>query len=133
MAGKKVRSIKGDIVDFDLMKIKQNMEQRDKPDSVELREKYIDIRRRRNPRRNVSDLVNEQRQNQNDAREGIERSKRERLEREKAEQDTEAVETVETVETETVETVETVEAESVNDEPDATPDVTKARSPRKKL
>ncbi len=75
MAKKGVRSIRGEIVDFDLLKVKQQIEDRKKPDSVELREKYIDIRRRRNPRRNVSDLVNEQRQNEQDARDRIRKSK----------------------------------------------------------
>jgi len=68
----RTQSIKGETVDFDLMRIKNSMENRDKPDSAELREKYIDIRRRRNPRRNVADLVNEQRLNQEDARAKIE-------------------------------------------------------------
>ena len=71
----KARSIKGEVVDFDLMKIKRNMENRNKPDSVELREKYIDIRRRRNPRRNVADLENEQRANEADARGKIRQSR----------------------------------------------------------
>lgn len=71
----KVRSIRGVVVDFDLLKVKQAMENREKPDSVELREKYIDIRRRRNPRRNVADLVNEQKRNEEDAREKIRLSK----------------------------------------------------------
>jgi hypothetical protein len=75
MAKKGVRSIRGEVVDFDLLKVKQQIEDRKKPDSVELREKYIDIRRRRNPRRNVSDLVNEQRQNEQDARDRIRKSK----------------------------------------------------------
>ena len=68
---KKVRSIKGELVDFDLLRVKQQIEGRDKPDSVEMREKYIDIRRSRN----VADLVNEQRQNEQDAREKIRKSK----------------------------------------------------------
>ncbi len=75
MAERKVRSIRGELVDFDLLRVKQTIENRNKPDSVEMREKYIDIRRRRNPRRNVADLVDEQRQNEQDAREKIERSR----------------------------------------------------------
>lgn len=71
----KTRSIKGEIVDFDLLKVKRRMENRDKPDSVQMREEYIEIRRRRNPRRNVSDLVSEQRQNEAVAREKIQQSK----------------------------------------------------------
>lgn len=79
MANKKMRSIRGELVDFDLLKVKSTIENRDKPDSVEMREKYIDIRRRRNPRRNVADLVDEQRQNEQDAREKIQKSKEARV------------------------------------------------------
>lgn len=62
----KTRSIKGEIVDFDLLKIKQNMERKDKPEDVAMRERHIDIKRRRNPRRNVSDLIVEQERNRDD-------------------------------------------------------------------
>lgn len=75
MGNKKVKSALGEIVDFDLLKIKKNIENRVKPDSVEMREKYIDIRRRRNPRRNVSDLLREQNKNKMDAQERIQQSK----------------------------------------------------------
>ena len=79
MAKRKARSIRGEVVDFDLLKVKQSIEGRRKPESAELREKYLDIRRRRNPRRNVSDLVREQNQNAADARDKIEQSKRNAL------------------------------------------------------
>lgn len=62
----KTRSIKGEIVDFDLLKIKQNMEKKDKPEDVAMRERHIDIKRRRNPRRSVSDLIVEQEKNRDD-------------------------------------------------------------------
>ena len=107
----RTQSIKGETVDFDLMRIKSSMENRDKPDSAELREKYIDIRRRRNPRRNVADLVNEQRLNQEDAREKIE------LGRKRA---AEAV--TEVHETQPV-TVEPVTVEPVTVEPVTVPEV----------
>ncbi len=71
----KKMSMRGQTVDFDLMKVKQQMADSDKPNSVELREKYINIRRRRNPRRNVSDLISEQQINTDDAREKIRQSK----------------------------------------------------------
>jgi hypothetical protein len=77
---RKVTSILGETVDFDLMKVKRNIENRDKPDAVEMREKYIDIRRRRNPRRNVADLVTEQRSNESDARDKIQQSKKNKAE-----------------------------------------------------
>ena len=83
MAKKKiVRSIQGAEVDFDLMKVKQSMLNRDKPNGVEVREQYIDIRRRRNPRRNVADLEREQLANVEDARVKIEQSKKNRIEAE---------------------------------------------------
>jgi hypothetical protein len=77
---RKVSSALGETVDFDLMRVKQNIENRDKPDGVEMREKYIDIRRRRNPRRNVADLVTEQRSNETDARDKIQQSKKNKQE-----------------------------------------------------
>lgn len=67
----KTRSIRGEVVDFDLLKLKSKMEKTDKPDEVEMREKYIDIKRRRNPRRSVSDLVKEQSRNEQDVREKL--------------------------------------------------------------
>jgi|AntRauTorcE11897_2_1112592.scaffolds.fasta_scaffold00046_21 hypothetical protein len=79
---RKSQSIRGQSVDFDLLRVKAAIETNDKPDSVEMREKYIDIRRRRNPRRNVSDLENEQRGNESDAREKIQKSREARLQRE---------------------------------------------------
>jgi hypothetical protein len=77
-----VRSIQGSEVDFDLMKVKQSMLNRDKPNGVEVREQYIDIRRRRNPRRNVADLEREQQANVEDARAKIQQSKQNRIEAE---------------------------------------------------
>lgn len=71
----KTRSIRGEIVDFDILKVKQQMEKRDKPNDVEMREKYIDIKKRRNPRRSVSDLVKEQNRNELDVREKLRAAK----------------------------------------------------------
>lgn len=68
---RKTRSMRGETVDFDLLKIKQKIQSREKPDEVERREQYIDIRRRRNPRRNVADLIADQERNENDAAEKI--------------------------------------------------------------
>jgi hypothetical protein len=65
----RVRSIKGEIVDFDFMRTKKKMEDRSKSKEVEMRENYVDIkRRRRNPYRNVAELVEEQRKNEDDVR-----------------------------------------------------------------
>ena len=132
MANKKrVRSAQGEIVDFDLMRVKAKMENRDKPDSVEMREKYIDIRRRRNPRRNVSDLVNEQRANAEDAREKIAQSKRnrERAEAEAAKAAPEATAEI------TVDDIVDgkVETPTVQREPEVTPEPEATKAARKKI
>ena len=109
MAQKKiVKSIKGDEVDFDLMRVKAKIGSREKPDSVKMREQYIDIRRRRNPRRNVADLEREQAENVADARAKIQQSKENRIKAEEAAaQEGEAVAVEETP---TVETVEETQA-----------------------
>ena len=111
----KSRSIRGEVVDFDLMKVKQKIEPEAKPDDVKMREKYIDIRRRRNPRRNVSDLVNEQRQNELEAREKIAQSKADKEARLAAQ----AVEENDSPDTEV--------------SPEATPTPTAKRTSRKKI
>ena len=67
------------------MKVKKAMLSRDKPTGVEVREQYIDIRRRRNPRRNVADLEREQQANIEDARIKIQQSKKNREEADAAE------------------------------------------------
>ena len=111
----KQRSIRGEIVDFDLMKVKSRIESGSKPNDVEMREKYIDIRRRRNPRRNVSDLVREQQKNANDAREKIRISKENALkakEAAKAEEDEVTVSDVVEVQPTVEETVEATPTET---------------------
>jgi hypothetical protein len=67
--------MRGETVDFDLLKIKQKLQGKDAPDEVEKRGQYIDIRRRRNPRRSVSDLIAEQERNENDVAQRIRDSK----------------------------------------------------------
>ena len=72
---RKTTSMRGENVDFDLLKIRQKLQGADAPDEVEKRGQYIDIRRRRNPRRSVSDLIAEQERNENDAAQKIRDSK----------------------------------------------------------
>lgn len=50
--GKKVRSIKGQIVDFDLIKIKQQIAAQPAPVNVKEREAFIDKKVRRRPKKN---------------------------------------------------------------------------------
>lgn len=95
MAKYRSQSIRGEEVDFDLLKAKQKIESQEKPDSVKMREKYIDVRRRRNPRRNVADLVDEQRENEKDVREKIKKSREARIQRESEE--SEKAQTIEDV------------------------------------
>ena len=71
----KVRSAKGEVVDFDLLKIKNKLQSKDKTSDVQMRERYIEVKRRRNPKRSVSDLVAEQQANEAAFREKMEKSK----------------------------------------------------------
>lgn len=68
----KVRSAKGEVVDFDLLKIKNKLQNKDKTEDVKMRERYIEVKRRRNPKRSVSDLVAEQKANEAAFREKME-------------------------------------------------------------
>lgn len=72
----KVRSIRGEIVDFSLLKMKEQMQESEKPDDVQMREEYVNIKRRRNPRRSVSDLVSEQQKNKSDVKSRLDQQKR---------------------------------------------------------
>ena len=128
---KRSKSIRGETVDFDLMRVKQNIENRDKPDSVEMREKYIDIRRRRNPRRNVGDLVDEQRRNANDARAKIAQSKRNKAAEVEAEEPVKVEESTEITVDDIVEGNVTTPSVQRELEPETTPDATKATSKKK--
>ncbi len=53
---KKVRTAKGQIIDFDLLKIKEQMESAPKPDNVKLRQDFIDQKIRRRVKR-VKDQI----------------------------------------------------------------------------
>ena len=128
MAKRKARSIRGETVDFDLLKVKQSIEGRNKPESAELREKYIDIRRRRNPRRNVSDLVREQNQNAADARDKIDQSKRNAL---KAAEEAKNAPQEEPVDETPVEVADVVEVPAEMGKPVAEPTAT--AKPTKKI
>lgn len=60
---RKVRSIKNEIVDFDLFDIKEQISRSPKTSDVLMRENYIDIKRRRSPRKDVDQLLAEQEKN----------------------------------------------------------------------
>jgi hypothetical protein len=57
---KRVSSARGEIVDFDLMRIKETISNTPKPDGVKMRERFIDKKRRRNPNRKVGEMLAEQ-------------------------------------------------------------------------
>lgn len=60
---KKVNSIKGEEVDFDLFEIKAQINSTEKTSDVLMREKYIDIKRRRKNRKTISELLADQEKN----------------------------------------------------------------------
>jgi len=125
MSKKTTRSIRGEIVDFDLLEVKASMERRRKTNGVENREQYIDIKRRRNPRRSVADLEAEQNKNVADAREKMRKSKQNRKDAEN-----EKVNSAELSEDKVVTNVD----EGVEETPDETPEVTKeARQGKKRI
>ena len=60
---KRVQSIKGETVDFDLFEIKEQISKNPKSSEVMMRENYIDVKRRRTSRKNVSQLLADQEKN----------------------------------------------------------------------
>lgn len=95
---RKVRSIKNEIVDFDLFDIKNQMSQSPKSADVLMRESYIDIKRRRASRKDIEQLQAEQAKNKAMVRRKM-----------KEQQNAEAKKTKTTKADATTETVDTVE------------------------
>ena len=71
--GRKVRSARGVLVDFDLPKIKNQFLKTPKTDDIKKRERFIDKRRRRSSRNTVDQLLASQHQNETMVREALER------------------------------------------------------------
>ena len=107
---KRVQSIKGETVDFDLFKIKEQISKNPKSSEVLMRENYIDVKRRRTSRKNVSQLLADQEKRKKVASDAVEAQNEE--------------ETVNAEKVEAVTTEEKVEKE--------TPTKTKKRPVRKK-
>lgn len=56
----KVRSVRGVVVDFDLLRIKDQMQNAPAPSDVKKRENFIDKKRRRNTKKSVAAIMNTQ-------------------------------------------------------------------------
>lgn len=75
---RKVKSIRGEIVDFDLIDIKNKIMNAPTPDTVQQRERFIDKRRRRGSRKKVDEMLAQQNINESAARAAIEEDRRKR-------------------------------------------------------
>jgi hypothetical protein len=60
---KEVYSIRNELVDFDVFEIKKQISEAPKSSDVLMREKYVDIKRKRSPRKRIEKLVAEQDKN----------------------------------------------------------------------
>lgn len=75
---RKVKSIRGEWVDFDLIDIKNKIMTAPTPETVNQRERFIDKRRRRGSRKKVDEMLAAQATNESAVRAGIEEAKRKR-------------------------------------------------------
>jgi hypothetical protein len=57
---KKVRSMKGDMVDFDLFKIKEQMAKKNKSEEAKAREQFVYSKRRRGSKKTIDTMQREQ-------------------------------------------------------------------------
>lgn len=69
---RKVQSIKGEIVDFDLLEVKSKMADSPKSESVVQRERFIDKKRRRSNGRKIDEMLEQQSKNKHYAESIIE-------------------------------------------------------------
>lgn len=72
---RKVQSIKGQEVDFDLFEIKAQISNTPKTSDVLMRETYIDIKRRRPSRKSMAQLLADQEKNKSMVSESIKNQK----------------------------------------------------------
>lgn len=73
---RKVKSIRGEVVDFDLMDIKNKIMTAPTPETVNQRERFIDKRRRRGSRKKVDEMLAAQQVNESAVRAAIEEERR---------------------------------------------------------
>ncbi len=77
---RKAKSIRGEVVDFDLIDIKNKIMTAPTPDTVQQRERFIDRRRRRGSRKRTEDMLAQQSVNESAVRAAIEEERRKRKE-----------------------------------------------------
>lgn len=75
---RKVKSVRGEIVDFDLIDIKNRIMNAPMPDTVTQRERFIDKKRRRGSRKKVDEILAKQQANEAGVRAAIEENRRSR-------------------------------------------------------
>ena len=75
---RKAKSIRGEVVDFDLIDIKNKIMNAPTPDTVQQRERFIDKRRRRGPRKKIDEMLAAQQVNESAVRAAIEEERRKR-------------------------------------------------------
>lgn len=73
---RKVQSIRGEMVDFDLIDIKNKIMTAPTPDTVQQRERFIDKRRRRNSRKKVDEMLAQQQIHESSVRAALEEQKK---------------------------------------------------------
>ncbi|QDJ96420.1 hypothetical protein Xoosp13_234 [Xanthomonas phage Xoo-sp13] len=75
---RKVKSVRGEIVDFDLMDIKNRIMNAPTPDTVTQRERFIDKKRRRGSRKKADEILAKQQTNEASVRAAMEEDRRRR-------------------------------------------------------
>lgn len=65
---KKVTSIRGEEVDFDLLKIKSGLEKKEKPLDVKTREDFVHLKRKRRGNSKIEELVAARRKEEEEAK-----------------------------------------------------------------
>ncbi len=73
---RKVKSIRGETVDFDLIDIKNKIMTAPTPDTVQQRERFIDKRRRRGSRKKIDEMLAAQQTNESAVRAAIDEQRR---------------------------------------------------------
>lgn len=77
---RKVKSMRGETVDFDLIDMKQKIMNAPTPETVHQRERFIDKRRRRGSRKKVDEMLAQQQTNESAVRAAIAEDRRKRKE-----------------------------------------------------
>ena len=68
---RKTTSMRGEVVDFDLFAIKEQINGAPLTETIQTRERFIDLKRRRGTKRKIQDMLAEQEVSQRNAAEAI--------------------------------------------------------------